>query len=101
MLQSSLVGHGSGQRSPVLDSGKGRNRAVMTPKDKAIELYIKYIDAYNDRNLQVSDYKFAKQCALIAVDEILLLEQKHILDKYIELGLASYYQEVKQEIERL
>ena len=62
----------------------------MTPKDKAIGLYCKYIDAYNDRNLQVSDYKFAKQCALIAVDEIL------------KLRIAiSYWQEVKKEIEAL
>jgi hypothetical protein len=63
----------------------------MTAEDKAIELYIKYIDAYNDRNLQVSDYKFAKQCALIAVNEI------------IAIGCIEvpYWQEVKTEIERL
>jgi len=29
MLQSSLVGHGRGQRSPVLDGSKGRDREAM------------------------------------------------------------------------
>ena len=66
------------------------------PKDKAIELYIKYIDAYNNINLQVSDYKFAKQCALIAVDEILNIKS---VDK--DYDLSNYWEEVKQEIEKL
>jgi hypothetical protein len=70
----------------------------MTPKDKAIGLYCRYIDAYNDRNLQVSDYKFAKQCALIAVDEII----KTGLLEGSTLGInKKYWQEVKQEIEAL
>lgn len=67
----------------------------MTSKDKAIELYIKYIDAYNDRNLQVSDYKFAKKCALIAVDEII----NNIIDD--DKQILNYWVEVKQEIENL
>ena len=72
----------------------------MIPKDKAIELYCKYIDAYNDRNLQVSDYKFAKQCALIAVDEII---NTHLLSEKDIFGIhpVDYWQEVKQEIEAL
>ena len=80
----------------------------MTPKDKAIGLYIKYIDAYNDRNLQVIDYKFAKQCALIAVDEI--IEDTNMYQYGISNALEHipskivkhpYWQEVKQEIEKL
>ena len=75
----------------------------MIAKEKAIELYIKYIDAYNDRNLQVSDYQFAKRCVLIAVDEIingyefdsLDIEHKRIMDN------INFWDEVKQEIERL
>ena len=67
----------------------------MTPKDKAIGLYCKYIDAYNDRNLQVIDYKFAKQCALIAVDEII----DNIVDD--DKQVLNYWAEVKQEIEAL
>ena len=68
---------------------------ALTPKDKAIELYIKYIDAYNDRNLQVSDYKFAKQCALIAVDEI--IKDKKMFNQIS----VEYWEDVKQEIEKL
>ena len=69
----------------------------MTPKDKAIGLYCKYIDAYNDRNLQVSDYKFAKQCALIAVDEIIEALENNAANSASWL----YYEEVKQEMEAL
>ena len=66
----------------------------MTPKDKAIGLYCRYIDAYNDRNLQVSDYKFAKQCALIAVDEIMNV----IIGSYDYELEKIYWQDVKNEI---
>ena len=76
------------------------------PKDKAIELYCKYIDAYNDRNLQVIDYKFAKQCALIAVDEIIVeleYHQRHpeTKDMMIKIRISQafqYWKAVKQEI---
>ena len=77
----------------------------MTPKDKAIELYIKYIDAYNDRNLQVSDYKFAKKCALIAVDEIIEFMEVDDFDSdtcyWANHSKMQYWIEVKQEIEKL
>ena len=78
----------------------------MTAKEKAIELVdrFKIGDAAVEKrgaNQIVNINAYAKLFALIAVDEIMLLEQKHILDKYIELGLVSYYQEVKQEIEKL
>ena len=72
----------------------------MTPKEKAIELVDRYRSFEKDGQ-RLIPLSYAKQCALIAVDEIMLLEQKHILDKYIELGLVSYYQEVKREIEAL
>ena len=80
----------------------------MTPKEKAIELYCKCIDAYNDRNLQVSDYKFAKQCVLIAVDE--LIKYHDDLMDVVRYELPSnivavipykYWDDVKQEIEKL
>ena len=73
----------------------------MTPKDKAIELYIKYIDAYKNINLQVSDYMFAKQCALIAVDEILLIAPMMHMEGFGNLTIREYYKKVKQEIEKL
>lgn len=62
----------------------------MTPKEKAKELV--------DRYLFVDDYHtFSIQCALIAVDEI--LNNNKIL---FEDVLNDYYwEEVKQEIEKL
>ena len=78
----------------------------MTPREKAIELVDRFkigdvVVEKRGTNQIVNINAYAKLFALIAVDEIMLLEQKHILDKYIELGLVSYYQEVKQEIEKL
>jgi hypothetical protein len=79
------------------------------PKEKAKKIYCKYIDAYNDRNLQVSDYMFAKQCALIAVDEIIIeleYHQRHpeTKDMMIKIRISQafqYWKAVKQEIEKL
>ena len=64
----------------------------MTPKEKAQDLYNKM-----DNQRQISS-DAAKQCALIAVDEILLHEKENhsILDKSTE-----YWREVKKEIEAL
>jgi len=42
---------------------------------------------------------FAKQCALIAVDEILNVIGEYIIEPFI--FDIEYYQEVKQEIEKL
>jgi hypothetical protein len=73
----------------------------MTPKEKANKLCMRFlIETTTDIPYGINK-TIAKECALIAADEIMLLEQKHILDKYIELGLVSYYQEVKREIEAL
>jgi hypothetical protein len=84
----------------------------MTPKEKAVELYNKYEQLGKDFTRGVSMAEFAKQCALIAVDEI-LNSNPHI---YIEIGGSDcrgdwsykeaqsnqlYWQEVKQEIEKL
>ena len=81
---------------------------ALTPKDKAIELYIKYIDAYNNINLQVSDYKFAKQCALIAVDEMInilkVFPEKDTTSKSVvnfSISRIMYLVQVKQELEKL
>ena len=67
----------------------------MTPQEKANELYSKYDDLLNKDfgNPIVFDNQI-KQCALIAVDEIL----NKAICKYSE---AVYWQEVKQEIEKL
>jgi hypothetical protein len=64
----------------------------MTPKEKAKELYTTYIDyTFGDFN--------CKQCTLIAVDEILNV-LIGIYDYDYEV-LNPYWQEVKQEIEKL
>ena len=68
----------------------------MTPQEKAIELVTKY-----RRHLPintVTDLE-AKGCALIAIDEILNLEPPEL--SYMEPFSKSWWQEVKQEIEKL
>ena len=77
----------------------------MTPKDKAVELVDKYrtciriADKY-DNNVSEDEIYLAKQCALIAVDEILKSNPcKFIVYEY-EIN-RDYWQEVKQEIEKL
>ena len=77
----------------------------MTPKEKAIELVQKYFKA----NHQPYGFKDAKQCALIAVDE--LIESFNSIynasirniEKYsgAQYGMRDYWESVKQEIEKL
>ena len=66
----------------------------MTAKEKAKELVNKYLQVYDGR------LPIAKQCALIAVDEILseLTEIPYGLEY---LNRLNYWLEVKQEIEKL
>lgn len=64
----------------------------MTPKEKAVELvnkFLQYADTFHNGNL----YN-AKQCALLAVDEIL---NAHLFD----LDEKQYWQQVKTEIQSL
>jgi hypothetical protein len=65
----------------------------MTPKERAIELRFKY---WKDADLTPEQ---AQRCALIAVDEILLIK-KEIWDDF-HWEYFKYWQEVKQEIENL
>lgn len=68
----------------------------MTPKEKAKYIYFKY---YGKITLSKSK---AKQCALLAVDEILKLESNN--GYYFDgtnVTSISYWQEVKQEIDKL
>jgi hypothetical protein len=67
----------------------------MTPKEKAEELLDKM--KFNCRECD-NDFK-AKQCALIAVDEI-LFALKYDMNEPTN-GSIKYWQEVKQEIEKL
>lgn len=77
----------------------------MTPKEKAKELVEKYFQNWN-LSLNLED---AKQCALIAIDEILRVcpyidEKKHDTEDQLsafEFQFVSYWQKVKKEIEAL
>lgn len=71
----------------------------MTPKEKAEELIDKFrsnIISFLSDNMKDQN---AKQCALIAVDEI-FFALKYNLDGATS-GSVKYWQEVKQEIKNL
>ena len=77
----------------------------MTPKQKAIQLVNKFM-SYADSN-HYGSIASAKQCALIAVDEIIEVTAPNC-DRYepyyLELKAEmtqKYWQEVKTEIENL
>ena len=76
----------------------------MTTKEKALELVEKFQSGYviNGFSYQLqNDEEDAKQCALIAVDEI--IKEYSTLPHFGELYLENieYLEEVKQEIEKL
>lgn len=66
----------------------------MTPKEKAKELVNKYLQVYDGR------VDKAKQCALIAVDEIINNSLEYMGCKH-EDGEIIYWKQVKNEIEKL
>jgi hypothetical protein len=71
----------------------------MTPKEKAIELFDKMCSNDGDEHHHCT-YYVAKQCALIAVDEIL----KAVDDPdetYLMKHSVNYWTEVKKEIKKL
>ena len=59
----------------------------MTPKEKAMELMLKYYNL-----IPMNTVSFSKKCATIAIDEIL---------EECRLERDWYWEEVKQEIEKL
>lgn len=68
----------------------------MTPKEKAKDLIDKFarIDGYQD-SIDLSKCEYEKQCALITVNEMLNTIGSEIFSEY------KYWQEVKQEIEKI
>ena len=69
----------------------------MIPKEKAKYLVDKFYDVdVISADMMSSCSIDAKQCALIAVDEIIRIENHHKNHKWVE-----YWQEVKEEIEKL
>lgn len=89
-----------------------KQQTDMTPKEKAENLYWKYFQKVADGSYPESN---AKQCALIAVDEILNTEPRYPSNVdwddagathqyYYEAQIeeaARYWEQVKQEIEKL
>jgi len=75
----------------------------MTPQEKAKELIIKFLKLTSKHEgletAGLGAITVAKQCALIAVDEI--IEQNNIWIKHTGKGTNNYWQEVKTEIEKL
>ena len=72
---------------------------MRTTKEKAIELVERFLALKKiNPNAITRPYNWqeAKQCALICVDEIL-----EIKSVYHSIELDNYWQEVKQEIEKL
>ena len=74
----------------------------MTPKEKAKELVDKYDFDHNE-------FDYSKEYALIAVDEIIenqenviaKIEYKLLLKDIKIITFSNYWNEVKQEIEKL
>lgn len=76
----------------------------MTPQEKAKELYskfLRYVPAEEE-----FEHEYAKQCALIAVDEMMEVYASSLyamgLEKHVaEITQSAYLQQIKQEIEKL
>jgi hypothetical protein len=76
----------------------------MKPKEKAKELINKYVHhtlVWNEINGWVDDFYSAKNCALIAVDEVILANPHSNPLNTDVYSTMVYWQEVKQEIEKL
>jgi hypothetical protein len=67
----------------------------MTPKEKAQQLIYAF-EAFTDKD---NEFEFAKQCAAIAVDE--LIEIACDYSDYDETVTKEYWEKVKIEIENL
>jgi hypothetical protein len=66
-----------------------------SPEEKAKELVLKYLKIDNN-TIEWFNLHIAKQCALIAIDEILNINS---VDK--DFSLSHYWQEVKEEINKI
>jgi hypothetical protein len=67
----------------------------MKPEEKAKDLFVKNIELIPDYIKQIDAKHIAKYCAIIAVNEILADRMP------FEHSSVKYWQEVKQEIEKL
>ena len=77
----------------------------MTPKEKAIDLFNKIYEIEDIMGYYPMCFDTAKQCALIAVDEI--IGQWEVIDVYLADGNGQlnqnlkYWYTVKKEIDKL
>ena len=75
----------------------------MTPKEKADKLCMRFLmHTHTENNDYGINKDLAKQCALIAVDEILKSNPTKVTENAVWFKLnIEYWQEVKQEINEL
>ena len=71
---------------------------MITPKEKALELVHKYIDLTGGWVAGTTGWKYKKQCALIAVEELIQQEESHNNGSFYP---NDYWKKVKQELEIL
>jgi hypothetical protein len=69
---------------------------IKTPKEKAKELVLQFYEVVKNKYPSTNGIPLAKQCAIIAVDEIIDALDKSLIDSDIE-----WWKQVKQEIEKL
>jgi hypothetical protein len=74
----------------------------MTPKEKAKQLFNKYFELVEANSVRQQEEN-AKQCALIAVDEIIKANPHSTPTIYgvPPYSTIKYWEEVKQEIDQL
>ena len=77
----------------------------MTPKDKAEELVKKMYSVHSNSASDIT-FNFAKQCALVAVDEVINSAPFFCYDDEDNfyrsvIDAKQYWEQVKQEIEKL
>ena len=73
----------------------------MTPKEKARQLFDKYNSFDFNTIVNQTHRRYAKQCALIAVDEIIETLNKEVYPRFQYDDTFEYWENVKNEIESL
>jgi hypothetical protein len=73
----------------------------MKPKDKAIELVHKYVNLTDGWVYGIASWEHKKKCALVAVDEIIEAIDFDWMEVQNLDSEHRYWQQVKQEIEKL
>ena len=73
---------------------------MITPKEKALELFLKFRQIPPSSPYTGVDDDEAKQCAIVAVDEILDIDCCDMSEEHFNNHI-EYWQEVKSELEKL